>query len=67
MPKLFCMNRNLKLPLYSKLVRLFKENCVSWKTKTEKKKRCLERMSLRHFRIIIYQVIQDEARGDCWP
>lgn len=58
MLKLFCMNRNLKLSLYSKLVRLFKENSVSWKTKIgEKKKSGLKRMFLRNFRSTNYWVI----------
>lgn len=43
MLKLFCMNRNLKLSLYSKLVRLFKENSVSWKTKIGEKKKWSEK------------------------
>lgn len=58
MLKLFCMNRNLKLSLYSKLVRLFKENSVSWKTKIgEKKKSGLKRMFLRNFRSTNYWIV----------
>lgn len=41
MPKLFCINNNLKLPLYTKFVRLFKENCVKWKTKIGEKKKVI--------------------------
>lgn len=57
MPKLFCINNNLKLPLYTKFVRLFKENCVKWKTKIGGKKSGLERMFLRNFRSTNYLVI----------